>query len=142
MAGKQVPVVEEVFTWSEEGANLIGTRCASCNTYYYPKSLSCKNPLCNEKKVEEVLLSRRGKLYTYTIQYYPPPPPFRMEPFAPFAIGLVELPEGIRVIGQLTGCDFNDIKIGMEVETVVEKLYQDEGGNEVITYKFKPATNK
>ena len=135
---KKVPVVEELFAWTEGEANLIGTKCVSCGTYYFPKSISCRNPNCNEKKVKEIGFSSKGKLYTYTIQYYPPPPPFRMEPFAPYAIGLVEFPEGVRVAGQLTGCDFSDIKIGMEVMTVVEKLYLDDEGNEVVSYKFKP----
>ncbi len=139
-SAKQIPVIEGLFTWSDDGANLIGTRCVSCGNYYFPKSISCRNPNCNEKKIEEVPLSRRGKLYTYTIQYYEPPPPFKMEPFSPYAIGLVELPEGVRIIGQLTGCEFEDIKMGMEVETVVEGLYRDEQGNEVVTWKFKPVS--
>lgn len=139
MSGKhQIPVVDQLFVWSDEGANLIGSRCISCNSYFFPKSLTCRNPNCEEKKVEEVTLSRRGKLYSYTVQEYFPPPPFKMEPLAPFAIGLVELPEGIRVIGMLTGCELGDIKIGADVELVIEKLYQNEQGTDVLTYKFKP----
>jgi len=134
----QVPVVDQLFTWSDESANLIGSRCFSCNTYFFPKSVTCRNPNCKEKKVEEVLLSRRGKLYSYTIQEYQPPPPFRMEPLVPFAVGMVELPEGIRVLGILTGCELNDIKVGMDVEMVIEELYQNEQGADVVTYKFKP----
>jgi len=61
-----------------------------------------------------------------------------MEPYSPYGIGLVELPEGIRVLGMLTGGDIEDIRIGMDVELVVEKLYENEQGDEVITYKFKP----
>ena len=72
---KKVPVVEELFAWTEGEANLIGTKCVSCGTYYFPKSISCRNPNCNEKKVKEIGFSSKGKLYTYTIQYYPPPPP-------------------------------------------------------------------
>ena len=135
---KQVPRVEGLFTWSDDGANLIGSRCVSCGTYYFPRRISCGNPNCNEKKVEEVTFGRRGKLYSYTIQYYPPPEPFKMEPTEPYAIGLVELPEGVRVAGQMTGCEFADIKIGMDLEVVAGRLYEDEDGNEVVTWKFKP----
>lgn len=139
MSGKhQIPVVDQLFVWSDEGANLIGSRCISCNSYFFPKSLTCRNPDCEEKKVEEVTLNRRGKLYSYTIQEYPPPLPFKMEPFIPFGIGLVELPEGIRVLGMLTGCRLDGIKVGMSVELVIERLYQNEQGDEVVTYKFKP----
>ena len=135
---ESIPVIDGLFTWPADKPQLIGTRCLCCGTYFFPKSFSCNNPRCKEKKLEEVLLSPRGKLYSYTIQYYPPPPPFKFEePFSPYAIGLIELPEGIRVLGMLTGCQFEELKIGMEVEMVVEKLYQ-EGGKEVVTWKFKP----
>jgi len=64
-----------------------------------------------------------------------------MEPFEPYGIGLIELPEGIRVMGMLTGCELDDIKIGMDVELVIEKLYQNEQGDDVVTFKFKPINN-
>jgi uncharacterized OB-fold protein len=61
-----------------------------------------------------------------------------MEPFAPYAIGLVDLPEGLRVLGMLTGCELDEIRIGMPVELVVEALYTDESGRDVLTYKYAP----
>lgn len=136
--GKKVPVVEGIFEISEKGVCLIGTRCISCGSHYFPKTISCKNPQCNEKKVEEVHLSQRGSLYSYTIQHYSPPPPFRMEPMAPYAVGLVELPEEIRVLGMITGVDFEGLRIGMDMELTCEKIYEDENGNDVVTYKFRP----
>jgi len=136
---KKVPVVEGLFTWPSDEPQLIGTKCTSCGNYFFPKKMACSNPDCKEKKVEDTLLSRRGKLYSYTIQYYPPPPPFKYtEPFMPYGIGLIELPEGVRLPAMLTISDPADIKIGMDVEMVVEKQYEDEEGNEVVTYKFKP----
>ena len=138
MGKKRVPVVDELFVWSDDGVNLVGSRCLSCNSYYFPKTLTCKNPYCKEKNVDNVLLSRHGKLYSYTIQEYTPPPPFKMEPLVPFAVGLVELPEKIRVMGMLAGIKFEDIRIGMDVELTIEKLYENQNGEEVVTYKFKP----
>ena len=42
-------------------------------------------------------------------------------------------------MGQLTNdCREEDVKIGMELELVVEELFEDEEGNEVVTWKFKP----
>jgi enoyl-CoA hydratase len=131
---KQVPVEAGLFTWPSSEPRLIGSRCRSCGTYSFPKSYSCPNPDCDVKDVEEVQLSGRGKLASYTIQRYNPPL-FKMEPFRPFAIGLVELPEGINVLGILTTTD--NLKIGMALEMVVEGLYT-EGENEVVTWKFKP----
>ena len=103
---------------------------------YFPKSLSCRNPNCESKVVEEVLLGRRGRLYSYTVQGYRPPALFRVTSWAPYAIGLVELPEGLRVMGMLTGCELGEISIDMPLELVVEPLYQDESGRDVLTYKY------
>ena len=132
------PVIEGLFTLDPKEPRLIGSKCTSCGTYFFPETVSCSNPVCKEKKVEQAFLSRRGKLWSYTIQYYPPPPPFKApEPFVPFGIGLIELPEKIRVLGMLTESDPDKLKIGMEVELVLEKLYED-NGKEVITWKFRP----
>lgn len=134
---RQIPIDESLFTWPSDKPRLIATKCKSCGFCIFPRTHSCYNPNCKNKDVEDVLLSRRGKLQSYTIHIYPPPPPFRpAEPFVPFGIGLVEFPEGVAVLGQITGCDPNkDLKIGMEVETIVEKLYEDEGGNEVVGWR-------
>lgn len=134
----QRPVAEDLFRITADGPALIGTRCTGCGTHYFPKSLSCRNPACDAKAAQEVTMGRRGRLYSYTVQAYRPPALFRMEPWVPYAIGLVELPEGLRVLGMLTGCELDDIRIDMPLELVVETLYRDEQGRDVSTYKFSP----
>jgi uncharacterized protein len=139
---RRVPVAEDLFQWSADGAALIGTRCTGCGTHYFPKSLSCRNPDCEQKVLEQALLGRRGRLHSYTVQAYRPPPLFRMDPWEPYAIGVVELPEGLRVMGMLTGCELDEIRIDMPVELTVEALYLDESGREVLTYKYAPAAEE
>lgn len=136
---ERVPVVEGLFQWSDDGVDLVASRCTGCGAHYFPKSLSCRNPACDDKTVEEVLMGRHGRLHSYTVQAYRPPALFRMEPFAPYAIGLVELPEGLRVMGMLTGCGLDDIRIEMPVQLTVEALYTDEAGRDVLTYKYAPS---
>ena len=98
---RQYPAEEGLFTQSSDKPQLIGGRCKSCGTYFFPKYYVMHKPGCKERQVEEVLLSRRGKLDSYTIQYYSPPPPFiSPDPFVPYAIGWVALPEGIAVPGK------------------------------------------
>ena len=138
-AAEQIPVAEDLFRSSGDGAALVGTRCTGCGTHYFPKSLSCRNPQCDAKAVEEVLFGRTGRLYSYTVQSYQPPALFRMSPWEPYAIGLVELPEGLRVMGMLTGCELDEIRIDMALQLVVEPLYRDDCGVEVLTYKFAAA---
>ena len=133
-----VPVAEDLFRRTDDDVALVGTQCTGCRSYYFPKSLSCPNPACSVKAVQEVLFGRRGQLYSFTVQQYRPPPLFGMEPFAPYAIGLVELPEGLRVLGVLTGCDLEEIRIGMPVALTVTPLRVDESGREVLTYAYAP----
>lgn len=132
------PVTPGLF---EQGAPpaLLGSRCEGCATHYFPRTASCRNPACKSPALVEVRLSPKGKLYSYTVQRYRPPAPFAMEPWAPYALGLVELPEGVRVLSMLTGVGLDDIRINMPVELVTEALYQDENGQPVLTYKFAPS---
>ncbi len=136
---KQYPAEEGLFTWPSGKPQLIGGHCKSCGTYFFPKYYVIHKPGCKERQVEEILLSRKGELDTYTVQHYPPPPPFvSPDPFVPYAIGWVALPEGIAVAGIITGCKLEDIKAHMDVELVAEKAWNDNDGNEVLIWKWRP----
>jgi uncharacterized OB-fold protein len=115
---------------------LFGSRCERCGAHYFPSTSHCRHPGCRGARVLEVDLGRHGRLYSYTIQHYRPPPPFSMEPWAPYAIGIVELPEGLRLLAMICGVPFAELEIGMEVELVSEALHRDAEGREVLTYKF------
>ncbi|MEM0232755.1 MAG: Zn-ribbon domain-containing OB-fold protein [Candidatus Nezhaarchaeales archaeon] len=134
---KKVPIVEGLFTWPSDKPALIAARCKKCGAIVFPKAAYCPNPDCEKDpgNMEVIELSRRGKLWSWTIQRYSPPPPFKMEPFKPYAIGLVDLPEGIRVLGMLATTE--NLRCDMEVELTVGKLYED-GENEYITWMWKP----
>jgi uncharacterized OB-fold protein len=107
----------------------------------FPSQASC--PACTGRSVEEIRLSRRGKLWTWTIQRFPPtvPPyagPADRESFVPFGVGYVELPEGIRVEARLTEHDPEKLAIGMDMELVLERFGSDAQGNDVVTFAFRP----
>ncbi|OHE24617.1 MAG: hypothetical protein A3J94_09030 [Syntrophus sp. RIFOXYC2_FULL_54_9] len=65
-------------------------------------------------------------------------PPIYYRGDVPYAIGYVELPEGVRVETLFSTSDFEQLRIGLDVELVIERLHEDEEGNEVLTYKFRP----
>ena len=141
---KQIPCLEGWLTMPPEEPRVIGSRCGACGHYFFPKAEYCRNPFCKkDKPLEDVPLSRRGKLFSYTINHYPPPSPFHAaDPFVPFGVASVEMPEGIKVAGQMSqDTDLDAIKIGMDVETVREVLYVDEQGTEVMCWKFRPVTS-
>ncbi len=134
-----VPVVDGLFAETGAGPRLLGSRCGACGSHYFPRVRRCTNPACRSASVADVHLGPRGTLFSYTVQHYAPPPPFRYdEPFRPCAIGLVELPEGLRVIGIVKTADTGGLKLGSEVELVLDRLVSDEAGRDVITWKFRP----
>jgi len=134
---RKVPIVDGLFTWSPDGPRLIATRCPACGSIQFPKSNVCNNPECDHSRpVEECLLSPEGILYSYTIHRYSLPEPFSYHK-APYAIGAVELPEGIIVLGRLAFSDEKALRIGMKVRLKVDKLYEN-GDTTYLTYFFEP----
>jgi uncharacterized protein len=136
-----VPALEGWFTMDAEKPHLIGTQCKSCGTYYFPKqSLFCKNPACNSDAFDEVQLSRTGKIWSFTNACYQPPEPYvAADPYVPYAIIAVELEkEKMIVLGQaVEGVDVSQLKAGMNVELVLEKLFEDDQSVKM-TWKWKP----
>jgi uncharacterized OB-fold protein len=140
---KRLAVIEGWFTMDPEDPRLIGNRCNACGDHFFPRALSCRNPDCMKEDLEEVLLSKRGKLWSYTNNYYPPPSPYvPPDPFVTYAIVVIELSEEkLMVMGQLAdGYEFSDLRVGMEMELVVEPLSINDQGNEYVIWKWKPAT--
>lgn len=120
-----------------EQVRIMGSRCQKCSEVMLGEVSSCAN--CASEDTESIPLSPRGKLWTYTVIRHRPPGKYRgPDPFVPFAEGLVELPEGIRVLSVLD-CDLDKLCIGMDLELVIFKLYVNEQGKDVIAFKFKKA---
>ncbi|KIE51985.1 MAG: Zn-ribbon domain-containing OB-fold protein [Acidimicrobiales bacterium] len=135
----EIPAVEGFFTVEEE-AHLIGGRFKKSGSYCFPKDLGGSDPNFPEDEVEEVLLSRFGKIWSYTNSVYPPPPPFiAADPYEPIVIAAVELEEEkIVIIGQVVnGYRVEDLSIGMSVEVKVGTLYED-SENRYLTWMWKP----
>jgi len=136
------PAIEGWYTMDSAQPQLLGSRCAACGTYYFPKHVVyCRNPGCDGEVFEEVPLSRTGTIWSYTNACYQPPAPYvAPEPFQPFTIAAVELEqERMIVLGQvITGVDVGDLKIGDAVELVLEPLHEDEEHTRMI-WKWRPA---
>jgi len=133
---KAIPLKEGLFTMpspSGEGAHLIGSRCKSCRDVFFPKREVCLN--CGQADLEEIALNTRGKLDTWTVVRQVPPEAIVT---APYGLGRIQLPEGVFIATVLTECNPEKLKIGTEWELVIEKVKEDEEGNDVVAYKFRP----
>ena len=125
-----VPIREGAFVQGAEGGTLLANKCKSCGQVFFPKAVFCLT--CLNEDMQELKLSRNGKLYSYTIGHMP-----SMHFVPPYAIGYVDMPEGVKIFAPLKMMEDKPFKIGMDMEVVIEQLWQ-EGDNEVIGYKFKP----
>lgn len=134
-AASVTPVIEGWFTTGPEPA-LLASRCTTCGSVFFPRTEGfCRNPGCDGEDFEVTELSRRGTVWSYTDAQYQPPPPYipATDPYVPFALAAVELPEGIVVLGQLAdGYGVEDVRVGTKVELVVETLHTDETGERTI----------
>src|SRR6266542_564381 len=92
--------------------------------------------------MDDQLLPRRGWLWAWTTQEFPPPSPPYAGPtgdaFVPFGVGYVELDGEVKVETRLTEADPEALSIGMEMELVVLPFRTDDDGNEVVTFAFRP----
>lgn len=135
---KQVPIEEGLFylpTSPEEKPYLIGSKCDVCGNVTFPKMQVCSR--CGKKgTMTEFHLRGRGKLDTFSI-VNAALPGFK----APSIQAYINLEEGPRIWSLITGVEPDEkaLKIGMDVELVVEKVRDDAQGNEVISYQFRPA---
>lgn len=137
----RVPAVEGWFTVDGDPA-LLGSKCDTCGTFAFPKETTfCRNPECDGTSFAEVPLSRQGTIWSYTDARYQPPPPYvpRTDPHTPFAIAAVELAdEKMVVMGQIVdGVGVDALRIGQEVELVVDTLFEDDD-NEYVVWKWEP----
>jgi uncharacterized OB-fold protein len=145
----QVPVAEGIFTWPSDeaegdGPRLIGSRCTDCGIVTFPTQDSC--PRCASTAMAEHLLSRRGRLWAWTTQEFPPPsPPYAGaggRDFVPFGVGYVELPDEVKVETRLTEAHPDALTTGMEMELVLVPFRTDADGNEIVTFAFRPVEGK
>lgn len=132
------PVVDGWFTTGPE-PHLVGTRCSACGTYAFPpETFSCRNPRCDATDLEETPLSRRGRIWSFSVNHYAAPPPaVSPDPFEPYAVAAVELAEErIVVLGKVAdGIDLDTLSVGAPMEIVVEPIIL---GSAELVWKWKP----
>jgi hypothetical protein len=142
MPKPRTPAVPGWFTLDPACPALLGTRCTKCRTVFFPREETfCRSPLCAGTEFEEVELSRRGRLWSYTNNAYQPPAPYvaTTNPYEPFAVAAVELErERMVVLGQVVaGVGTEQLEVGMEMELVLDTLSED-AENEYVVYKWRP----
>lgn len=141
----QVPIADGLFTWPDEEPRLLASRCTDCGNHMFPQQDGC--PRCSGHSTETVELERRGTLWTWTVQAFPPKaPPFAgdddPDTFEPFGVGYIDIGGKLLVESRITVAEPDDLRIGMELELVVDPLYVNDEGEEVVTFAFAPVADE
>jgi len=106
-------------------------KCKNCRKVSFPPRLIC--PKCKSKEFEKVNLSDKGTIKTFTIIRVASDI-FSLQ--TPFAVGIVELKDGVKLTAQIADVNFDDLKIGQKVKLVFRKI-QDEGKSGLHCYGYK-----
>ena len=106
-------------------------RCDDCaRAHFYPRPFC---PFCWSERVDWEEASGRATLYTYSIVHVNDLPPFPAK--VPYVAAIVDLEEGPRLMTNVVGCEFDELRIGMPLEAVFAPETDD-----ITLAKFRPAS--
>lgn len=108
---------------------LLASRCAGCGALAYPPRSDCSH--CYGSTFEWVRLDGVGRLVTFTSVYVTPQhftpdfgrtAPFSSYRYCPAPVGIVELENGLRVMGWILGAAKEELHVGMQLSPRPEVL--------------------
>lgn len=106
-------------------------RCTKCGTLHFPPRLVCSQ--CRNRSFESIQLKRSGRLVSHTVIRTPSA---EFSGQAPFAVGIVEMDDGVRLTAQVVDVDFEELEVGLPVRLEFRRIYA-EGDSGVINYGYK-----
>ncbi|MGW4587830.1 Zn-ribbon domain-containing OB-fold protein [Amycolatopsis thermoflava] len=110
---------------------LLGSRCDRCATVSFPAREFC--PGCRAVEgIRETELSPAGTVYSFTVVRQAPP---GVE--VPYVLAYIDLPEGVRVLAQISGVAPEDVAIGLPVHLELTTTGQDADGADLVGYRFR-----
>ncbi|MGQ4376990.1 bifunctional MaoC family dehydratase N-terminal/OB-fold nucleic acid binding domain-containing protein [Streptomyces sp. SAS_267] len=106
--------------WEGVGRHrLLIQRCTSCGTLRFPWLPGCG--ACGCPDWDTVESGGEGTVYSYVVMHHPPFPAF--DP--PYAVALVELAEGVRIVSNVVGVPYDEVRIGMPVRLAFRRYDED-----------------
>lgn len=101
--------IEQFYKFLSQGKLMAG-KCTRCGKIHLPPRPLCDN--CFSQQFEWMEISGKGKLVTYTVIHIAPQ---QFQALAPYAVGIVELENGLRIPGMIQGATQEQLQIGMEL---------------------------
>jgi hypothetical protein len=104
-------------------------RCRGCGAYRFPARDICSR--CLAREAEWTRVSGRGSVFSWAVMHQVYHPGFASE--VPYAVVVIELEEGARLVSNLVECPPGEIRAGLPVEVVFDDITP-----EVTLPKFRP----
>lgn len=95
---------------------LLIQRCGDCRALRFPWLPGCN--ACGSLEWDTVEASGEGTVYSYVVMHHPPFPAF--DP--PYAVGLIELAEGVRMVSNVVGVPSDKVRIGQPVRLEFQRV--------------------
>ncbi|MDH7563963.1 MAG: Zn-ribbon domain-containing OB-fold protein [Candidatus Bathyarchaeota archaeon] len=133
MSGKEQFTIERLCQGLSQG-KLLGGKCVKCRKIHFPPRPLCDK--CFSDRFEQVEISPNGKLLTYTIIHIAPS---QFQAMAPYAMGIVQMENGLKVPGMIRDVAADKIKIGMSLKIMFESCIPTSNWPQWPRYYFKPA---
>ncbi|MEU2420498.1 bifunctional MaoC family dehydratase N-terminal/OB-fold nucleic acid binding domain-containing protein [Streptomyces sp. NPDC007851] len=102
---------------------LLVQRCTGCGTLRHPWLPGCNS--CGSLDWDTVESSGEGTVYSYVVMHHPPFPAF--DP--PYAVGLIELAEGVRMVSNVVGVPYDKVRIGLPVRVEFRRYEEGAAGD-------------
>lgn len=106
-------------------------KCKKCGKVNFPPRIVC--PACHGREFEQVVVGTKGTLDTYTVIRVAPS---QFVDQVPYAIGIVNLGDNVRVLCQIADVEPEELKIGMKLRLEFRKI-QQEHADGILCYGYK-----
>jgi uncharacterized OB-fold protein len=91
-------------------------KCADCGELRHPPGPVC--PSCRSANRTYAVAGGEGEVYSYVVHHHPPVPGRE----TPFVVAVVQLPEGVRLVGNVVECASSEVGIGMPVRVTYRQM--------------------
>ncbi|HZR82527.1 MAG TPA: OB-fold domain-containing protein [Candidatus Binatia bacterium] len=131
-----VPIHPGLFTLPDDprGPRLLAGRCPACGDHHFPAGDTC--PYCGRDGCQIVAIGATGTLSLFTV-VNARPPGYRGP--VPYGFGIVDLPEGMRVVTRLSETRLERMRPGQPVALEIAPLFTNDDGDEVLSFAYGPS---
>jgi len=112
---------DTAFFWAGTAAGELRIqRCGSCGALRHPPGPMC--PACGEPSGGGyVVAAGTGEVFSYVVHHYPAVPGKKL----PMVVALVQLPEGVRMVGEMPGVRPDQVRVGLPVRATFVRVDDD-----------------